>query len=159
MIVEDYLDHREVARDLMRYGKFITGSSMLLYIATEIDSAVIGKVLGHAELGYYAVAFAIVTMATTQLAKVAAGIMMPAYSKLQSDIPALRNAYLRTLGLVMFAVLPASLGLVLVAEPLVRVVYGEKWLLATVPLQLLAAFGLFRSNASDRLQLSQIAWR
>ena len=139
---------REVARDLAHYGKFITGSSILLYTATEIDSAVIGKVLGHAELGYYAVAFAIVTMATTQLAKVAAGIMMPAYSKLQSDIPALRNAYLRTLGLVMFAVLPASLGLVLVAEPLVRVVYGEKWLLAAAPLQLLAMFGLFRSMAA-----------
>ena len=139
---------REVARDLLRYGRFITGSSMLLYIATEIDSAVIGKVLGHAELGYYTVAFTIVHMTTTQIAKVAAGIMMPAYSKLQSDIPALRNAYLRTLGLVMFAVLPASLGLVLVAEPLVRVVYGEKWLLAAVPLQLLAMFGLFRSLAA-----------
>jgi O-antigen/teichoic acid export membrane protein len=139
---------REVARDLLHYGKFITGSSMLLYIATEIDSAVIGKVLGHAELGYYTVAFAVVHMTTTQLAKVAAGIMMPAYSKLQSDLPALRNAYLRTLGLVMSAVLPASLGLVLVAEPLVRVVYGEKWLLAAVPLQLLAMFGLFRSLAA-----------
>ena len=139
---------REVARDLMRYGKFITGSSMLLYIATEIDSAVIGKVLGHAELGYYAVATTIAQTMTTQLAKMAAGIMMPAYSKLQTDIPALRNAYLRTLGLVMFAVLPASLGLVLVAEPLVRVVYGEKWLLAAVPLQLLAVFGLFRSMAA-----------
>jgi len=139
---------REVARDLMRYGKFITGSSMLLYIATEIDSAVIGKVLGHAELGYYAVASTIAQTMTTQLAKMAAGIMMPAYSKLQTDIPKLRNAYLRTLGLVMFAVLPASVGLVLVAEPLVRVVYGEKWLLATVPLQLLAVFGLFRSMAA-----------
>ena len=139
---------REIARDLARYGKFITGSSILLFTATEIDSAVIGKVLGHAELGYYAVAFAIVQIATTQLAKVAAGIMMPAYSKLQTDIPALRNAYLRTLGLVMFAVLPVSLGLVLVAEPLVRVVYGEKWLLAAVPLQLLAVFGLFRSMAA-----------
>jgi PST family polysaccharide transporter len=48
----------------------------------------------------------------------------------------------------MFGVLPASLGLVLIAEPLVRVVYGEKWLLAAVPLQLLAMFGLFRSLAA-----------
>jgi PST family polysaccharide transporter/lipopolysaccharide exporter len=139
---------REVARDLLRYGRFITGSSMLLYIAIEIDSAVIGKVLGHAELGYYTVAFTIAHITTTQIAKVAAGIMMPAYSKLQSDIPALRNAYLRTLGLVMFGVLPTSLGLVLIAEPLIRVVYGEKWLLAAVPLQLLAMFGLFRSLAA-----------
>ena len=139
---------RAVARDLIRYGKFITGSSILLYVATEIDSAVIGKVLGHAELGYYTVAFSIVHMTTTQLAKVAANIMMPAYSKLQSDLVALRKAYLRTLQLVLFAVLPASLGLVLVAHPLIDVVYGEKWLPAAVPLQLLAVFGLFRSLAA-----------
>lgn len=139
---------RAVARDLMRYGKFITGSSILLYVATEIDSAVIGKVLGHAELGYYTVAFSIVHMTTTQFAKVAANIMMPAYSKLQGDMVALRKAYLRTLNLVMFAVLPASLGLVIVAHPLIRVVYGEKWVLAAVPLQLLAIFGLFRSLAA-----------
>lgn len=136
---------RAVALDLIRYGKFITGSSILLYVATEIDSAVIGKVLDHAELGYYTVAFSIVHMTTTQLAKVSAGIMMPAYSKLQNDLPALRNAYLRTLQLVMFAVLPASLGLILVAHPLINVVYGEKWAPAAVPLQLLALFGLFRS--------------
>jgi len=139
---------RAVARDLMRYGKFITGSSILLYVATEIDSAVIGKVLGHAELGYYTVAFSIVHMTTTQLAKVASNIMMPAYSKLQNDLVALRKAYMRTLHLVMFAVLPASLGLIIVAHPLIRVVYGEKWLPAVAPLQLLALFGLFRSLAA-----------
>jgi O-antigen/teichoic acid export membrane protein len=132
----------------MRYGKFITGSSILLYVATEIDSAVIGKVLGHAELGYYTVAFSIVHMTTTQLAKVASNIMMPAYSKLQNDLVALRKAYMRTLHLVMFAVLPASLGLIIVAHPLIRVVYGEKWLPAVAPLQLLALFGLFRSLAA-----------
>jgi O-antigen/teichoic acid export membrane protein len=87
-------------------------------------------------------------MTTTQIAKVASGIMMPAYSKLQSDRVALRATYLRTLSLVMGAVLPAALGIAIAAEPLIRVVYGEKWLPAVLPLQLLAAFGLFRSLAA-----------
>ena len=139
---------REIARDLLRYGKFITASSILLYVATEIDSAVIGKVLGHHELGYYTLAFSIVHMTTTQLAKVAAGIMMPAYSKLQGNVPGLRRAYLRTLTLVMFAVLPAALGLMIVADPLIHVVYGEQWMPAARLLQLLAWFGLFRSLAA-----------
>ena len=119
---------RRVARDLLTYGKFITGSSIVLYIATEVDSAVIGKMLGPEQLGYYAMAMTIATMVTTNLSKVASSIMMPAYSKLQTDIPALRNAYLRTLSLVMFVVLPATLGLITVAEPLVRVVFGERWM-------------------------------
>jgi len=102
---------RGIARELMSYGKFITGSSIVLYIATEIDSAVIGKVLGTEQLGFYTLAFTIAHLATTNLSKIASSIMMPAYSKLQTDIPALRAAFLRTLSLLMLPFLGIPLGL------------------------------------------------
>lgn len=137
-----------VAGELLSYGKFVTGSAMVGFVATEIDSAVVGKVLGTESLGYYVMAFTIVHMATANVAKVASGIMMPAYSKLQDDLVAVKSGYLRTLGLMSFAVMPATAGLMLVAEPFIRLVYGEKWLPSVVPLQLLALFGLFRALAA-----------
>lgn len=140
--------NREVARELLGYGKFITGSSIVLYVASELDSVVIGKFLGTEQLGFYTLALTIANLVTTTLSKVASSIMMPAYSKLQSDIPALRNAYLRTLSLVMFAVLPAALGLISIAGPFIQLVYGDRWLETTVPLQILAIFGLFRALAA-----------
>jgi lipopolysaccharide exporter len=139
---------RKIARELLGYGKYIAASSIVLYIATELDSAVIGKLLGHSELGFYTIAFTVAHLATTNLSKIAAKIMMPAYSKLQADSAALRNAYLRTFGFVMLAVLPASAGLIVLAEPLIYAVYGEKWLPAVVPLQVLAIFGLLRALAA-----------
>lgn len=139
---------RGIARELLGYGKFIAASSIVLYIATELDSAVIGKVLGHSELGFYTIAFTVAHLATTNLSKIAAKIMMPAYSKLQSDPAALRNAYLRTFSFVLLAVLPASAGLIVLAEPLIFAVYGEKWLPAALPLQVLAVFGLLRALAA-----------
>ncbi len=138
----------EIARELFRYGKFITGSSLVLFIALELDSAVIGKMLGVEQLGFYALAFTVANLATTNLSKIASSIMMPAYSKLQDDKPALRRAYLRTLSLVMLVVLPATLGLILMADAIVVVVYGAKWLPAALPLKLLAIFGLVRSLAA-----------
>lgn len=137
-----------VARELIGYGKFVTGSSIVLYFATEIDSAVIGKISGAEQLGYYTLAATMANLVTTNVAKMASSIMMPAYSKLQSDRPALRQAYLRTLSLVALVVMPVAAGLVLVAEPTLRLVFGEKWLPAAVPLQILAVFGLFRSLAA-----------
>lgn len=137
-----------VARDLFRYGKFVTGSSMVLYVATEIDSAVIGKMLGTEQLGYYALALTIANLVTTNLSKIASGIMMPAYSRLQADLPALRRAYLRTLGLLLLAIVPATAGLLLLASPFIGVVYGGKWTAAAVPLQILAVFGLVRALAA-----------
>jgi len=139
---------RKIARELLGYGKFIAASSIVLYIATEIDSAVIGKLLGHTELGFYTIAFTVAHLATTNLSKIAAKIMMPAYSQLQSNPEQLRSAYLRTFGFVALAVLPASAGLIVLAEPLLFAVYGEKWLPAAVPMQILAVFGLLRSLAA-----------
>jgi O-antigen/teichoic acid export membrane protein len=140
--------NRAIARELLGYGKFIAASSIVLYVATEIDSAVIGKLLGHTELGFYTIAFTVAHLATTNLSKIAAKIMMPAYSQLQSNPAQLRSAYLRTYGFVTLAVLPASAGLIVLAEPLLFAVYGEKWLPAAVPMQVLAVFGLLRSLAA-----------
>jgi lipopolysaccharide exporter len=135
---------RAVARDLFAYGKFITGSSLVLYIAAELDSAVIGKMLGAGPLGYYTLAATIGSLVTLNITRIAAGIMMPAYSKLQSNPPAVRAAFLRVFSLVMVIVMPASIGLIVAADPLIYVVYGEKWLPAVVPLQMFAVFGIFR---------------
>ena len=140
--------NRDIAVELFKYGKFITGSSIVLFIAMELDSAVIGKLLGIERLGFYALAFTIANLATANLSKIASSVMMPAYSKLQADRPALQRAYLRTFSLVMFAVLPATAGLVVAAEPLVAVVYGEQWLAAVRPLQILAVFGFLRALAA-----------
>ena len=78
---------RRVARDLLAYGKFITGSSIVLFIANEVDSAAVGKLLGPEQLGYYAMAMTTATMVTANLSKAASSIMMPAYSKLQTRHP------------------------------------------------------------------------
>jgi O-antigen/teichoic acid export membrane protein len=135
---------RAVARDLFSYGKFITGSSLITYIAAELDSAVIGKLLGASELGYYTLAATIGSLVTLNITRMAASLVMPAYSKLQTDPAAVRAMYLRVLSLVMLVVMPASIGLIVTADPLIHVVYGEKWLPAVVPLQMIAVFGIFR---------------
>lgn len=134
-----------IARELLSYGKFITGASIVLFIASQIDLVMIGKLLGAEQLGFYALAFTVTQLLTTTLSKAVSAIMMPAYSKLQTDLAALRNAFLRTVSLVMYVVLPATAGMVLVAGPLIEVVYGAQWLPAVLPMRILAIFGLFMS--------------
>lgn len=137
-----------IAGELLSYGKFITASSAILFVATSLDTAVIGKVLGTTELGYYVLAFTMANLATTTFAKLASGVMLPAYSKLQADRPALKRAYLRTMQLVFLVTLPATVGVILTAEALIHVVYGPKWSPAVLPLQILVLFGLLRSMTS-----------
>jgi O-antigen/teichoic acid export membrane protein len=138
----------KIAKELLSYGKFITASSVVLFIVSSLDSAVIGKIHGTEELGYYVLAFTVANLVTASPAKLASGIMMPAYSKLQSDLPALRRAYLRTISLLMLFTLPAALGMITIAEELILAVYGPKWENAVLPLQILAIFGVIRSASS-----------
>jgi O-antigen/teichoic acid export membrane protein len=136
-----------VARELLGYGKFVTGSSILLYIAAEIDSATIAKVLDVEQLGFYALAFTTANLVTANISRAAASIMMPAYSSLQSDLPSLRRAYLRTMSFVFLPIFPATAGVILLAPLIIEVVYGAKWLPAALPLQILCVFGLLRALA------------
>ena len=134
-----------VAKELFHYGKFITGLSVLLFFASEIDKAVIGKLLGMELLGYYTIAFTLANLPVTHISRVVSSVMFPAYSKLQTDLPALRAAYLKTLRFVCMIVMPAGGGMIILAPDLIRVVYGPKWLPAVSALQILAVFGILRA--------------
>lgn len=139
---------KRIAAELLSYGKFITASSAVIFIASSLDTAVIGKVLGAEQLGFYVLAFTLANLVTASLSKLASGIMMPAYSKIQSDLEVLRRAYLRTLSVVLLICLPATVGIFITAEYIVHNVYGDKWSNAIAPLQILVIFGMIRALAS-----------
>ena len=138
----------EIAKELLTYGKFITGTSIILFLISQADNAVIGKVLGVEALGYYVLAFTTANFATTYVAKLAARVLFPVFSKIQDDRAALRQAYLQTIELLSIVVFPASVGLFMLSEELVMMLYGEKWLPSAVILSVLCIFGLARAFAS-----------
>lgn len=66
-------------------------------------------------------------------------VLLPALAKLQDDRDRHASALLRALRMLTFVATPACLLLVLVAKPLVVIVYGAKWLPAVPILQVMAA--------------------
>lgn len=137
--------NRALARELFHYGKFVGAAGIVAFITLELDNLVIGKVLGMEALGLYAVAYMLANLPATQLAKVISGVMLPAYSKLQADIPALRAAYQRTLAFVSMLTIPATVGLAVLAPQIIGVIYGEHWMAGVDALRILAIFGCLRS--------------
>ena len=137
--------NRQISRELYKYGKYITGLSIVIFVASEIDSAVLAKIVGMNDLGYYVIAATLANLPATQISKVASKIMFPAYSKLQGNLPALREAYLRTVKLVASIAIPAAAGLMVLASQIIHVIYGSKWAPAIIPLQILCIFGALRS--------------
>lgn len=137
------------ARELFRFGRWVLGSSVLIFAATHGDDALVGKMLGVAALGLYQMAYRIANMAATEITHTVSAVTFPAYSKIQEDIGRLREAYLRTLALTMFLATPVAAGIAAVAPVFVSVVLGPKWQAAVLPMQLLCIYGLARAYAAS----------
>jgi O-antigen/teichoic acid export membrane protein len=135
----------EVARELYRYGRYITGLVIVLFLTSELDNAVIGKLLGMQSLGYYTVAYTLANIPATYLSKLVAKVLFPLFSKLQSEPAALREEYARGLKLIAATVIPMAVFLMVLAPEIVGALYTTRWLPAVAPLQILAVFGACRA--------------
>jgi O-antigen/teichoic acid export membrane protein len=68
------------------------------------------------------------------------GVVFPAFSTIQDRPNELRKGFLASVRLVELIAVPVSLGLLIAADPIVRVVFGEQWLDAIPVLRVLAIY-------------------
>ncbi len=140
--------NKKLAWELFHYGKYITGLSIVVFITTEIDNAVGGKILGVEALGFYVLAYTLANLPATHFSKILSKILFPVFSKLQNDISALQLVLYQAIKFVSLVTIPASLLLIVLAEELVTVIYGERWSTSASTLQILAIFGMLRAITS-----------
>ena len=140
------------AKELFGFGKWILGSSILVFLLTQGDAIFVGKLLGATALGFYQLAYRISNMPATEITHVISQITFPAYSKLQDDLPKLREAYLKVLQVTVFLSFPIA-GLIFVLAPdFTKIFLGEKWMPMVPVMQVLCIFGVIRMiNATTSL--------
>jgi len=136
------------AKELFGFGKWIMGSSILIFLITQGDDIFVGKILGTTALGFYQLAYRISNMPATEITHVISQVTFPAYSKLQDNIPKLREAYLKVLQVTAFLSFPIA-GLIFVLAPdFTKIFLGEKWMPMVPAMQVLVFAGLVRSIAA-----------
>ncbi|NQS90341.1 lipopolysaccharide biosynthesis protein [Patescibacteria group bacterium] len=133
------------AKELFGFGKWVLGSSILIFLLGQGDDIFVGKLLGATALGFYQLAYRISNMPATEITHVISQVTFPAYSKLQNDIPKLREAYLNILQVTAFLSFPIA-GLIFVLSPDFTIIFlGEKWMPMVPAMQVLCIFGALRS--------------
>jgi len=140
--------HVESARRILGYGRPLIAASILLFAFFYIDNAAIGRWLGVTALGYYALAFNVCNIPATNITHVVNRVMYPTYSKLNDDIPAVKEAYLRTIKSIAMLSFPIGLWICLFSEDFVGAFFGHRWLPAAPLFRVLAFYGIARSIGS-----------
>jgi teichuronic acid exporter len=118
-------------------------------IAENMYFLVVGKMYSVSQTGYLQRAHSFRMLAAGTLGMILERVTFPLFSRMQDDLPTLRRAYLRILSLyALFFAFVMSL-LAALAEPVIGLILGEKWLPSAPYLQLLCAVGFMYSL--DRL--------
>jgi len=133
------------AKELFGFGKWVLGSSILIFLITQGDDVFVGKLLGVTALGFYQMAYRISNMPATEITQVISQVTFPAYSKVQDDISRLREAYLKVLQVTAFLSFPIAGLIFVLASDFTMLFLGEKWMPMVPAMQVLALWGLIRS--------------
>jgi PST family polysaccharide transporter len=135
---------RAQAKELIRFGLPLAGASLLVFGMQNVDYVITGHVLGAVALGLYAQAFNLASWPVNMFSVVVRRVSFAAFARVRHD-PERRTEVLATLaGLLMAGTLPVCALLGMLALPLVRTLYGERWIGATGPLEFLVVLGAVR---------------
>jgi teichuronic acid exporter len=128
---------------LFQLGIHNSLAGFLWYLYSNIDYAFVDR-FDKDMLGYYALAFQLISLPANLLSGNIAKVAYPALCRLQSDPVRLRDWFLRLVALLGFLAFPLMTGMALVAPDGIPIVLGENWAAAVLPFQLLCLAGLFR---------------
>jgi PST family polysaccharide transporter len=114
--------------------KSIWGYSVHLFLAnilfiffTQVDKIIIGRFIGSSALGTYTLAQRTVMSPITAVSTVVNEVSFPAFSRRQNDHAALRSGIIRSSQVVALVTFPAMIGLAVLADSAVPVVFGPQW--------------------------------
>lgn len=131
---------RKIVGGLMKFGASVTVIDIINEITDNIDYVIVGRIFGLVPLSIYTLAYRLPEMLLIGNLWVMGGVVFPAFSTIQDKPNELRRGFLASVRIVELMAMPICLGLLIGADPIVRVVFGEQWLDAIPVLRVLAIY-------------------
>jgi O-antigen/teichoic acid export membrane protein len=133
------------ARDLGGFSTYLVGHRLLYYIHQNADRLLVGRFIGTAALGAYAVAYNVILQPASRIAGPVQRVLTPAFSRMQDEPDRIAALWAKAGRLVGAIAIPSLGGLVVVAPDFVPVVLGSQWHAAVPVIQLLAWVGMVQA--------------
>lgn len=137
----------ESIRHLIRFGGNVVATNLLVYFGGQLDSMIVGMRFGIGSLGLYTRAYQLVMTPLGQIRAPLNSVAQPVFARVQHDQKRFDKYVIAgQLALGYGAGLPLAV-VVALAQPVVTVMLGDKWLDA-VPIMQLFAAAAFITNLS-----------
>lgn len=129
-------------RQFFGFGAAVSIGNVLDVFYTSGINLLVGKLYGVRELGFYNRAATTQLLPSSMLSAVVGRVTLPLLSSKDGDAAALRQSLRLAIGATMLLNVPAMTGLALLADQVVEVLFGERWLPAAPILVILALSGV-----------------
>lgn len=143
--------HLTLARHFLSFGCTVGLGLLATMLLTQLDNFYIGTFAGLTMLGFYDRAYRTAQWSGTLMSSLIARTAFYTYARLQDDRVRLQKSVTMMVWLINILAFPLALALFVVAPDLIALLYGERWLPATLFLRVLALYSIVRplwENAS-----------
>ena len=131
-------------KELLSFGTGVFAKRLLDYGASNLDSLVVGRVLGVAALGFYDKGFTTIRRVLVRMNTGGPMVSFRVLSLISEDTERFRNAYRKVMVATALLSCPMLLGLSALGPDLIPVAYGQRWEPTVVPFQILCVAGMFK---------------
>ncbi|MCU0257136.1 MAG: lipopolysaccharide biosynthesis protein [Vicinamibacterales bacterium] len=129
-------------RRLLAVSSWVLAGNVAAYLGSRIDKFVVGRRTGADTMGAYTVADELAALPTTELLAPIGRVLFPAFSLMRDEPARLREAFRAAFGVQCLVAMPAAAGMAVLAEDVVLVLLGPRWVEAIPFVRILAIAGL-----------------
>ena len=130
-------------KEIWSFSQWILIRNLGDYGVMQVDKFLVGRRTDASTMGSYALADEIASMPSTELLAPLSRVLFPAFVNVADDPEKLRSAFSKAIGVQSLVVLPAAVGLYMIAADAVLLLLGERWQQAIPLVQTLALMSLF----------------
>jgi lipopolysaccharide exporter len=132
-------------KGFVSFGAYQMGERSINYLGGNLDKLFIGYLLNSQALGYYNMAYQLMLRPLQVLNPILTRVATPIFAKVQDDNGLIRRGYLEMIQIIALVSFPIYAAMLVLAEPLLGALLGDKWLPAVPVFQILTLLGFFYS--------------
>ena len=130
-------------RHFFHFSKWLMVTNTLWVVDGSMIMFVLGRIVGASGIGLYQIANQVGSLPASEIAAPIRDPAAAGYARASKAPDLMRESFLENLGLLVAVVMPLSLGIAVMAEPITLIFLGAKWAAAAPVMAYCALFALF----------------
>lgn len=135
-------------RRVLGFSSFVSGSSMINYINISASDLVLGRMLNISSVALFNRANSLAEMVGPLILKAVNAVSLPYFSGINREGNQILPVFLRASAMLATLSVPVYMVILIVAGPMIKVLYGDQWLDSVIVLKWLCLASILRMPLS-----------